>query len=295
MPDRNKVIAIAIAETGYLEKSKSAYQKNPDILNEKTAGAGRDNYTKYGKEMHKIYPSVMDFPAPWCDCFVDWCFQRAYGVTTAKSLLAGNFDDYTVASAGMYARHGALDKKPEVGAQIFFTRNGAASGCYHTGLVIAVSADKKTVTTIEGNTSAVGSGIEANGGCVAKKVRNVNAYTLFGHPAYNDGASDKTRASEKTSDKTRASDKTCDKTEAAKHYDRKEAGTYYVCTKSDPLMMRTGAGTNRKIIVRVPKGGKVQCYGYYNLDKDGVTKWLYCKYINHVGYLSRSYLRRVQA
>ena len=285
MPDRNKVIAIAIAETGYLEKSKSAYQKNPDILNEKTAGAGRDNYTKYGKEMHEIYPSVMDFPAPWCDCFIDWCFQKAYGVTTAKSLLAGNFDDYTVASAGMYAKHGALDKKPEVGAQIFFTRNGQASGCYHTGLVIAVSADKKSVTTIEGNTSASGTGIVANGGAVAKKVRNVNAYTLFGHPAYNDGASDKTNVSDKTSDKT----------EAAKYYDRKEAGTYIVNTKSDPLMMRTGAGTNRKIIVRVPKGGKVQCYGYYNLDKDGVTKWLYCKYINHVGYLSRSYLRRVQA
>lgn len=187
MPDRNKVIAIAIAETGYLEKSKSAYQKNPDILNEKTAGAGRDNYTKYGKEMHEIYPSVMDFPAPWCDCFVDWCFYKAYGVSTAKSLLGGNFDDYTVASAGMYAKHGALDKKPEVGAQIFFTRNGQASGCYHTGLVIAVSADGKTVTTIEGNTSATGTTIEANGGCVDKKVRNVNAYTLFGHPSYNDG------------------------------------------------------------------------------------------------------------
>ena len=235
--------------------------------------------------MHRIYPSTMDLHAAWCDCFIDWCFQKAYDVTTAKNLLGGNFDDYTVASAQMYAKHGALDKKPEVGAQIFFTRNGAVSGCYHTGLVISVAADGKTVTTIEGNTSATGSGIEANGGCVAKKVRNVNAYTLFGHPAYNDGYG--------TSDK--ASDKASDKTEAAKHYDRKEAGTYYVCTKSDPLMMRTGAGTNRKIIVRVPKGGKVQCYGYYNLDKDGVTKWLYCKYINHVGYLSRSYLRRVQA
>ena len=281
MPDRNKVIAIAIAETGYLEKSKSAYQKNPDILNEKTAGAGRDNYTKYGKEMHEIYPSVMNFPAPWCDAFVDWCFYKSYGVTTAKSLLGGNFDDYTVASAGMYAKHNALNKAPEVGAQIFFTRNGQASGCYHTGLVIAVSADKKSVTTIEGNTSASGTGIVANGGAVAKKVRNVNAYTLFGHPAYNDGYG--------------SSDKTSDKTEAAKHYDRKEAGTYYVCTKSDPLMMRAGAGTNRKIIVRVPKGGKVQCYGYYNLDKDGVTKWLYCVYTSHRGYLCRTYLRRVQA
>ena len=279
--DRQKVIAIAAAEVGYLEKSKVAYQKDPSVLDQKTAGAGYDNYTKYGRDMHRIYPSVMDLHAAWCDCFVDWCFQQAYGVTTAKSLLAGNFDDYTVASAGMYARHGALDKKPEVGAQIFFTRNGAVSGCYHTGLVIAVAPDGKTVTTIEGNTSATGTNIEANGGCVAKKVRNVNAYTLFGHPAYNDGANDKENAS--------------DKTEAAKHYERAEAGTYYVCTKSDPLMMRAGAGTNRKIITRVPKGGKVQCYGYYNLDKDGVTKWLYCKYINHVGYLSRSYLRRVQA
>ena len=185
--DRQKVIQIATREIGYLEKSAAAYQKDPGILDQKTAGAGYDNYTKYGRDMHRIYPSTMDLHAAWCDCFVDWCFQQAYGVTTAKSLLAGNFDDYTVASAGMYAKHGALDKKPEVGAQIFFTRNGQASGCYHTGLVIAVASDGKTVTTIEGNTSATGSGIEANGGCVAKKVRNVNAYTLFGHPAYNDG------------------------------------------------------------------------------------------------------------
>ena len=282
--DRRKVIQIATREIGYLEKSAAAYQKDPGILDQKTAGAGYDNYTKYGRDMHRIYPSTMDLHAAWCDCFVDWCFQKAYGVTTAKSLLAGNFDDYTVASAGMYAKHGALDKKPEVGAQIFFTRNGQASGCYHTGLVIAVASDGKTVTTIEGNTSATGTTIEANGGCVAKKVRSVTANTLFGHPAYNDGASDKTNASDKTSDKT----------EAAKYYDRKEAGTYIVNTKSDPLMMRTGAGSNRKIITRVPKGGKVQCYGYYNYgDKD--VKWLYCVYNNHRGYLCRTYLRRVQA
>ena len=282
--DRFKVIEIALGEVGYFEKSKFAYIKDKNVIYSKTSGAGYDNYTKYGYEMHKIYPSVMDFPAPWCDCFVDWCFYKAYGVTTAKSLLGGNFDDYTVASAGMYAKHNALNKAPEVGAQIFFTRNGQASGCYHTGLVIAVASDGKTVTTIEGNTSATGTTIEANGGCVAKKVRSVTANTLFGHPAYNDGASDKTNASDKTSDKT----------EAAKYYDRKEAGTYIVNTKSDPLMMRTGAGSNRKIITRVPKGGKVQCYGYYNYgDKD--VKWLYCVYNSHRGYLCRTYLRRVQA
>ena len=91
--DKNTVIQIAINEVGYLEKSKSAYKNNPSVLYEKTAGAGHDNYTKYGKEMHDVYPSIMDFPAYWCDAFVDWCFYKAYGVTTAKSLLHGEFDD----------------------------------------------------------------------------------------------------------------------------------------------------------------------------------------------------------
>ena len=93
--DRRKVIRIATQEIGYLEKSKTAYQADPGILDQKTAGAGYDNYTKYGRDMHRIYPSTMDLHAAWCDCFIDWCFQKAYGVTTAKSLLAGNFDDYT--------------------------------------------------------------------------------------------------------------------------------------------------------------------------------------------------------
>ena len=62
------VINIAKAEVGYLEK------KSNSQLDSKTANAGSANYTKYGRDMHAIYPSVMDFPAAWCDCFVDWCF-----------------------------------------------------------------------------------------------------------------------------------------------------------------------------------------------------------------------------
>ena len=96
------VIKIAQSEIGYLEKSQAAYTANPGCLYDKTGGAGSDNYTKYGYEMHKVYPAVMDFPAKWCDCFVDWCFYKAYGVSTAKSLLGGNFDDYTVNSSQMY-------------------------------------------------------------------------------------------------------------------------------------------------------------------------------------------------
>ena len=180
----DKVLKVAINEVGYLEKSKTAYQKNPDVLYDKTAGAGQDNYTKYGKEMHDIYPSVMDFPAFWCDAFVDWCFYKAYGITTAKSLIGENFDDYTVASCRMYQQKNALFGDPEIGDQVFFTRNGTTGGCYHTGLVYDV--DNKYFYTIEGNTSNANS-VVANGGGVSKKKYLISKYknkVFFGRPRY---------------------------------------------------------------------------------------------------------------
>ena len=186
----DKVIKIALEEVGYLEKSAAAYRKNPAVLDQKTAGAGSDNYTKYGRDMHKLYPAVMDFPAYWCDCFVDWLFQKAYGVSTAKSLIGGNFDDWTVASCQMYKNKGALGTTPKVGAQVFFTKNGQVSGCHHTGLVYQV--DGTYFYTIEGNTSGA-SGVVANGGGVAKKKYSIAGYkgkVLFGYPKYDAGTSE---------------------------------------------------------------------------------------------------------
>ena len=186
----DKVIKIATAEVGYLEKSKAAYKKDPSCLDEKTRGAGSDNYTKYGRDMHKIYPAVMDFPAFWCDTFVDWCFYKAYGVATAKSLIGGNFDDYTVASCQMYKNKKALDTKPSKGAQVFFTRNGQVRGCHHTGLVYKV--DGTYFYTVEGNTFGA-DGVVRNGGGVAKKKYSIAAYkgkVLFGHPKYDKAGTD---------------------------------------------------------------------------------------------------------
>jgi hypothetical protein len=180
----DKVLKVASNEVGYLEKSKTAYQKNHDIIYEKTAGAGSDNYTKYGKELHDIYPSVMDFPAYWCDAFVDWCFYKAYGVATAKSLLNGNFDDYTVASCQMYKSHNAIFDYPKVGDQVFFTKNGKVSGCHHTGIVYQV--DNAYFYTIEGNTSNANE-VVSNGGGVARKKYSIPQYknkVLFGRPKY---------------------------------------------------------------------------------------------------------------
>lgn len=182
--DRNKVIDIAKAELGYLEK------KSGDCvyLYEKTDNAGDKNYTKYGKEMHEIYPSVMDYPAAWCDCFVDWCFMQAYGIANAKSLLGGDFDDYTVASALLYKKKNAWKEAgavPEAGWQIFFT-NGKR--ICHTGIVIAYDEEMKRVVTIEGNTSSE-TGVVANGGCVRQKTYAVDYSMIAGYgvPAYDDG------------------------------------------------------------------------------------------------------------
>lgn len=171
----DKVLKIAEEEVGYLEK------KSNSQLYDKTANAGSANYTKYGKEMHDIYPSIMDFPAAWCDAFCDWCFYKAYGISTAKSLIGGNFDDYTVASAQKYKDKGAwYTSNPKVGDQIFFKNS---TRICHTGLVYKV--DNTYVYTIEGNTSGA-SGVIANGGGVCKKKYDLNYSSIagYGRPKY---------------------------------------------------------------------------------------------------------------
>lgn len=174
MNTADKVINIALAEVGYLEKASNSQ------LYDKTANAGSGNYTKYGKEMHDIYPTVMDFPAAWCDAFVDWCFYKAYGVANAKGLLGGNFNDYTVASAQLYKNKGAWYSTPEVGDQIFFKNS---QRIFHTGIVYKVTATR--VYTIEGNTTGA-SGVIANGGGVCKKSYALTASGIagYGRPKY---------------------------------------------------------------------------------------------------------------
>ena len=131
--------------------------------------------------MHALYPSVMDFPAAWCDAFVDWCFYKAYGVTNAKKLLGGNFNDYTVSSANLYKNKKAwYTSNPKVGDQIFFKNS---TRICHTGLVYKV--DNTYVYTIEGNTSGA-SGVIANGGGVCKKKYSLKYSNIagYGRPQY---------------------------------------------------------------------------------------------------------------
>ena len=213
----DKVLKVAKGEVGYLEK------RNANNLYNKTANAGSNNYTKYGKEMHEVYPAVMDYPAYWCDAFVDWCFYKAYGISTAKSLIGGNFDDYTVNSAQMYKNKGAYHKKnPQVGDQIFF--NNGTHIC-HTGIVYKVDGSK--VYTIEGNTSGA-SGVVANGGGVVKKSYplSYNKIDGYGRPKY-DKSSSATTTHANTSGGLNKTPKWVGKVTASELNIRKGAGTQF--------------------------------------------------------------------
>ena len=170
------MIATAEAEVGYLEKKNG----NLEYLFDKTKNAGSNNYTKYGYEMHQIYPATMDYPASWCDAFCDWVFQKSCGVSTARKMIGGQFDDYTPNSANLYKKAGAWYAVPKRGDQIFFQNS---SRICHTGIVTDVK--NSTVYTIEGNTSG-GSSVVANGGGVFRKSYPLTYTRIagYGRPAY---------------------------------------------------------------------------------------------------------------
>lgn len=148
--DKNieKLILIAKNEIGYLEK-KSNIQ-----LDDKTANAGSNNYTKYWRDIKPSYQGQ-----PWCAAFVSWCFMKAFGLDKAKKLLKHWPYVYCPTMSELFT----LNSYPKIGDIVIFYHNGTFT---HTGLVTAVIGDK--FYTIEGNTSRA-SGIIANGGGVCQK------------------------------------------------------------------------------------------------------------------------------
>lgn len=183
--DKQKVIDIALAEVGYLEKATY------DQLDDPIANAGKLNYTKYARDLAK-YPFYNGSKkgVAWCDVFVDWCFVQAYGVDAAKALTyqptnsAKNYGAGCRYSRDYFKSKGRLFDKPEPGDQIFFYSKDKKS-ISHTGLVYKVDSNK--VYTVEGNTSGA-SGVISNGGGVCKKSYSLTYSRLagFGRPEYSD-------------------------------------------------------------------------------------------------------------
>ena len=163
-----KVIEVAKAEIGYLEK------KSNSQLDDKTANAGSNNYTKYWRDVKPEWNG-----AYWCAVWVTWVFQTALGKQRAKELLKHYPYVYCPTLAGLFTKYST----PQVGDIVIFWKNGEYA---HTGLVIAVNGNR--FTTIEGNTSGASS-VVPNGGGVCQKTYNLSDVNAkFCRPDYSSTA-----------------------------------------------------------------------------------------------------------
>ena len=170
MAKASDVIKIALAEVGYKEKASNSQLDNP------TANAGSNNYTKYARDLRDAgYYNGNKNGFAWCDVFVDWCFFKAFGKTEGQRIecQTGDLGAGCKYSKQYYQNKGRCDRKPKVGDQIFFTSGGSIS---HTGIVTAVSGEN--VTTVEGN----------SGDAVKQHTYSLsNSYVdSFGHPLYDE-------------------------------------------------------------------------------------------------------------
>lgn len=153
-----RLLNTAFSEVGYLEKASNAN------LDSKTANPGKNNYTKYARDMSRYHKGIYANGYAWCDTFVDWCFVKAYGHEKAIRLIYG-WSAYTPTSAQYFKNNGRWRTDALPGDVVFF-KDKYGTIC-HTGIVY--DTDERYIYTIEGNTSCQ-SGVVANGGGVAKKI-----------------------------------------------------------------------------------------------------------------------------
>lgn len=172
-----KVLDVALGEVGYLEK------ETYDQLDNATANAGDENYTKYQRDLAKIsYFNGTKKGIAWCAVFVCWCVVQIFGEALAKTLLCQ--PDQGNCGAGCNSQMNYYKSKkcwhtsnPQPGDQIIFWNSKKTEGS-HTGLVYKV--DGSYVYTVEGNTSGA-SGVIDNGGGVCKKKYKLSNSRIAGY------------------------------------------------------------------------------------------------------------------
>lgn len=145
-------MALALAEIGYVE-------------------GPAQNETKYQKTNQ-----------PWCGAFINWVAKAAdVSIPNCVSTLSG-----AQAFQARAQYHPSAKALPRRGDIAFFDfPNDSIQRISHVGLVIGHNHEKKTITTIEGNTSGTGS--QRNGGMVMIKKRSYaigDEVVGFGRPDY---------------------------------------------------------------------------------------------------------------
>lgn len=169
-----RVLNRAREEIGYLEKASNSQ------LDDKTANAGYNNYTKYARDLAKtdLFNGNKNGYA-WCCSFYVALFLYCFGAEATHKMLYLPVDSLGAScyyAARYYRNNGALYNNPQPGDQIFFIDSYGDE--YHTGIVEKVANGR--VYTIEGNTSG-GSGVDPNGGGVFRKSYNLGEQYIGGY------------------------------------------------------------------------------------------------------------------
>ena len=140
----DRVIQIALAEVGYREKASNASLDDPQ------ANAGSGNWTKYARDLAAAgYYNGNKNGYAWCECFVDWCFWKAFGPDGQRiQCQTGDLGAACIYSMQYYRQQGRCDQNPKAGDQVFFYAGGTVG---HTGIVVEVS--ESSITVVEGNSS----------------------------------------------------------------------------------------------------------------------------------------------
>ena len=146
-------------------------------VKEQPAGSNR---TKYGQWYG------MD-GQPWCAMFVSWVFEQAgLSLPTIQKGAPSGFA-YCPYGRNYFKSQGKLSNSPKPGDIVFF-KFGNSRVANHVGIVESVNSRKKTVTTIEGNTSRTSND---NGGKVMRRIRSLNVCYGFGRIDYRNVAGNK--------------------------------------------------------------------------------------------------------
>ncbi len=276
-----KIIATAKSEVGYLEK------KSNSNLDNKTANAGRNNYTKYWRDIKNW--GLGNYQAQyWCAAFIFWCFVKTFGLDKAKKLLlhAPYVSCYT--AGNLFKNANRLYSEPKAGDIVLFKKSNGIFG--HTGIIYKVA--NGYFYTIEGNTSSA-AGVIANGGAVAYKSYSISVAKNSGHkfarPDYSLVATTKNTSNKNNQTNKKNITATGVITEKI---NKKIAGVYKT---TGNLNMRNDANTNSKILVTIPKDTKVNNHGYYKTYNN--VKWYYVQVtinnITYTGFCSSKYLEKV--
>ena len=151
-----KIIAMAASQIGIKEQPANS------------------NKVKYNTE---YYGRVVSGSAyPWCCTFVWWVF-KACGAS--ELFYGGKKTAYCPTVENYYKQQGRWYQTGNPGDMVLFdfSKKGIAE---HIGIVEKVNSDG-SYTTIEGNT---GSGNDANGGAVMRRIRNKSSIRGFARPDY---------------------------------------------------------------------------------------------------------------